>query len=152
MMDARAAGRPIAGIVSEFNASIAERAVPEWRAVIDALQSLPEIGTRAPIGFQGMTLATEIGIRLAVADDRIAAATFGGVFACDALLDLARRVTIPVEILLPWDDAEVGGDCGLALFVAFGSEDKSLHVLPGSHFRVPVERIDTRFFARHLLP
>jgi fermentation-respiration switch protein FrsA (DUF1100 family) len=99
-----------------------------------------------------MTLATEIGIRLAVADDRIAAATFGGVFASDALLDLARRVTIPVEILLPWDDAEVGRDSGLALFDAFGSEDKTLHVFPGSHFRVPVERIDTRFFARHLLP
>jgi hypothetical protein len=38
----------------------------------------------------------------------------------------------------------------LALFDAFASEEKTLHAFPGSHFRVPAERIDTRFFARQL--
>lgn len=151
MLDARARHEPIASIVSEYNGSLAERAVPEWRALIDALQSLPEIGPDTPVGYQGMTLASEIGIRLAATDPRISAAIFGGVFASDSLLDAARRVRIPVEILLPWDDPELDRESGLALFDAFGSEDKTLHVFPGSHFRVPEERIDTRFFARHLV-
>ncbi len=48
---ARAAGEPLAPIVAEFNSSLAEWAVPEWRATIDALQTLPEIGADAPIGY-----------------------------------------------------------------------------------------------------
>jgi hypothetical protein len=39
MLAARAAGRRSAPVVVELNASIAERAVPEWRATIDALQA-----------------------------------------------------------------------------------------------------------------
>src|SRR4051812_40048919 len=33
--------------------SLAETAVPEWQATLDALQELPEIGTEAPIGYGG---------------------------------------------------------------------------------------------------
>jgi hypothetical protein len=115
--------------------------VPEWRTTIDALQSLPR---SAPIGYSGMTLATAIGIPLAVADPRIRAAIFGGVFVYDAALEAARRVTIPIEFLLPWDDAEIDRESGLALFDAFASEEKTLHAFPGSHFRVPAERIERR--------
>jgi len=87
---------------------------------------------------------------LAVADPRIRAAIFGGVFVYDAMLDAARQVTIPIEFLLPWDDEEIDRECGFALFDALGSKEKTLLAFPGSHFRVPTERIDTRFFARHL--
>lgn len=45
-------------------------------------------------------------------------------------------------------DAEIDRESGLALFDTFASEDKTLHAFPGSHFRVPAERIDTRFFER----
>jgi hypothetical protein len=38
---ARAAGEPIDTIVIDYNTSLAERAVPEWRATLDALQALP---------------------------------------------------------------------------------------------------------------
>jgi predicted dienelactone hydrolase len=31
--------------------TLAQRAVPEWQATLDALQKLPEIGTEAPIGY-----------------------------------------------------------------------------------------------------
>ena len=68
----------------------------------------------------------------------------------DAVLEAARKVTIPIEFLLPWDDAEIDRESGLELFDAFASEEKTLHTFPGSHFRVPEERIDTRFFARQL--
>jgi hypothetical protein len=150
MLRAREKGEPLAPIIAPFNGSLVERAVPEWQATIDALQSLPEIGADAPIGFSGMTLASATGISLAAADSRICAAIFGGVFVYDAVLEAARRVTIPLEFLLPWDDDEIDRESGLALFEAFASKEKTLLAFPGSHFRVPAERIDTRFFARQL--
>jgi alpha-beta hydrolase superfamily lysophospholipase len=148
MIRARQTGEPLAPIIAPFNGSLADRAVPEWQRTIDALQSLPEIGPEAPIGYSGMTLASAIGIPLAVAEPRIRAAIFGGVFVYDAMLDAARHVTIPVEFLLPWDDPEIDRHSGLRLFDAFASPDKTLHAFPGSHFHVPTERIDTRFFQR----
>ncbi len=147
---ARENGEPLDPIIAPFNISLAERAVPEWRMTIDALQELPEIGTTSPIGYSGMTIATAIGIPLVVAEPRIRAAIFGGVFVYDALLEAARHVTIPTEFLLPWDDPEIGRQHGLAVFDAFASEEKTLLAFPGSHFRVPADRLDTRFFARHL--
>jgi hypothetical protein len=150
LIRAREDGEPLAPIIAPFNGSLAERAVPEWRATIDALQSLPEIGADAAIGYSGMTLASAIGIPLAVAEPRIRAAIFGGVFVYDALLASARRLTIPMEFLLPWDDDEIDRESGVALFDAFASEEKTLLAFPGSHFRVPAERLDTRFFTRLL--
>jgi hypothetical protein len=85
-----------------------------------------------------------------VAEPRIRAAIFGGVFVYDALLASARRLTIPMEFLLPWDDDEIDRESGVALFDAFASEEKTLLAFPGSHFRVPAERLDTRFFTRLL--
>jgi pimeloyl-ACP methyl ester carboxylesterase len=151
MLRAREAGEPLAPIIAPFNGSLVERAVPEWQATIDALQSLTEVGADAPIGFSGMTLASATGISLAVADPRIRAAIFGGVFVYDAVLEAARKVTIPVEFLLPWDDDEIDRESGFALFDAFASEEKTLLAFPGSHFRVPAERIETRFFARQFV-
>jgi alpha-beta hydrolase superfamily lysophospholipase len=151
MLAERAAGRSMAATIRVYNGSLADRAVPEWQATIDALQELPEIGTAAPIGYSGMTLASAIGIPLAATDHRISAAIFGGVFVYDAILEAARQITIPVEFLLPWNDSEIDRESGLALFDRFASEDKTLHAFPGSHFTVPVERIDTGFFDRHLL-
>ncbi|WP_216899476.1 alpha/beta hydrolase family protein [Nocardia alni] len=148
---ARAAGESLAPIVAEFNSSLAERAIPEWRATIDALQMLPEIGAEAPIGYSGMTLASTIGIPLVSVESRITAAVFGGVYAYRELLDAARRITVPIEFLLPWDDTELDRESGLAMFDAFASKDKVLHAFPGGHHQVPTDgRIDTRFFARHL--
>jgi hypothetical protein len=152
MFKARAAGEPIGPIVTEYNGSLAERAVPEWQATIDALQSLPEIGPDAPIGYSGMTLATAIGIPLAAVDDRIAAAVFGGVLVYDALTDAARKVTIPLQFILPLDDPELPREPGLAVFDAFGSSDKILHAHPGNHFKVPWSETESsvHFFQRHL--
>lgn len=150
MLAARAAGESLAPSITAYNGSLAERAVPEWQATIDALQQVPEIGTDAPIGYQGMTLASAIGIPLAAADARIRAAIFGGVFVYEALLAAARRVTIPVEFLMPLDDPEIDRAMGLDVFDAFASTEKTLIGFPGSHFRVPQAQIDTRFFARQL--
>ena len=150
---ARAAGEPLGPIVSAFNGSIAERAVPEWRTTLDALQALPEIDAGSPVGYSGMTLATEIGMRLVAVEPRIGAAVLGSGYAFEPLLEAARLVTVPVLYLLPWDDLEIDRESGLALFDALGSPDKVMHVTPGPHQRVPwIETEDAaRFFARHLL-
>jgi dienelactone hydrolase len=150
---ARRAGDPLGPIVSEFNGLLAERAVPEWMLTLDALRELAEIG-HGPVGYSGMTIATEIGIRLVATDSRIGAALFGGAFASEALVAAARQITVPVQYLLPWDDPEIPRDDGLALYDAFGSTEKTLHANPGKHQRIPAfETEDSeRFFARHLSP
>jgi hypothetical protein len=103
---ARAAGEPIAPIVIDYNMSLAERAVPEWQATLDALQALPEIGVEAPIGYGGMTLGVVTGLMLTAVESRIAAVSFGGVFVYDALIEVARKITVPVQYRIPWDDEE----------------------------------------------
>ncbi|MDR3659128.1 MAG: alpha/beta hydrolase [Mycobacterium sp.] len=149
---ARADSNPSFGrLLADYCASVAERAVPEWQATIDALLALPEIGTHAPIGYSGMSLATAIGIPLAAVEPRITAAHFGWASAHDALLEAAKQVTIPIDYLLPLDDEEIPREFGLELFAAFASEDKVLHAFPGGHGQVPTDgRLDTRFFLRHL--
>lgn len=153
MRRARTAGEPLGAIVAEFNASIAERAVPEWQATVDVLQKLPDIDPDRLVGYSGMTLATEIGLRLMLADPRIGAAGLGAAFASEALLEVARGVSAPVQFLLPWDDLEIDRESGIALWDAIGSEVKSLHIFPGPHQRVPTYEAEdsARFLANHLL-
>ncbi|MEV5963153.1 alpha/beta hydrolase [Kribbella sp. NPDC051952] len=149
MLAARAAGQSIVPIVTEYNMSLSERAVPEWQATIDALEKLPDVG---PIGYCGMTLATAIGIPLTAVDSRITAAVFGGVLVYDALFEAARQVTVPLQFILPLHDDELPRDPGLALFEAFASPAKTLHATPGNHFKVPWSETEdsTHFFIRHL--
>jgi len=152
MLRARAAGESINPIVTDYNSSLAERAVPEWQATLDALQELPEIGVDAPVGYGGMTLASAIGLPLTAIEPRITAAVFGGVLVYDALTEAAKQITIPVIFLLPWGDEEIDRRSGLDLYDAFASKEKTLHANPGGHHEVPLfETEDTaRFYARHL--
>ncbi|MGW0044342.1 alpha/beta hydrolase [Rhodococcus sp. NPDC003348] len=149
---ARASREPIAPIVIDYNLSLAERAVPEWQATLDALQALPEIGAAAPIGYGGMTLGVVTGLMLTPVEPRIAAVSFGGVFVTDSLIEAARRITVPVEYRIPWDDGELDRAAGVALFDAFASKEKTLHAHPGRHYQVPDHERESsaRFFARHL--
>jgi hypothetical protein len=68
---AMATGEPVGPIVVRYNADIAQRAVPEWRATLDAVQELPEIGTDAPVGYYGLNMGTAIGVPLTAAEPRI---------------------------------------------------------------------------------
>ena len=58
------AGQPVGEIVDALVLPLVEKSVPEWRAALDALLSLPEIG--GPVGYEGGVIA--IGIRLAAVD------------------------------------------------------------------------------------
>jgi len=135
-----------------YATSLAERAVPEWQATLDALQELPEIGTEAPIGYGGgITLGTAIGVALTAIEPRISAGIFGGgSFVSEALIEAARRITVPIQFLLPWDDEHVDRQSALALFDAFASKEKTLHANPGDHRTIRWVGLDNEFLARHL--
>jgi hypothetical protein len=94
-----------------------------------------------------------IGIRLAVVEPRIAAALlFAGSYVPRSMFEEARRVTIPLHVLLQWDDEGNDRQLALDVFDAFGSEEKTLHANMGGHTGVPSFEGDyvNRFFARHL--
>lgn len=132
--------------------SLAQRAVPEWQSTLDALQNLPEIGAEAPIGYGGgMSLGTAIGMPLTAVEPRITAAVFGGgFFVHEALMEAARRITVPVQFLLPLDEEYVDRQSVLALFDAFASADKTLLANPGTHRNLRWVGVDKDFLARHL--
>jgi dienelactone hydrolase len=147
---ALAAGEPVSDdIVDRLILPLVETAVPEWRATMDALLSLPEIG--GPVGFSGGVIA--VGVRLAVVDPRISAAVlFAGSYVPRAMFEEAKQVTIPLLVLLQWDDEGNDRQLALDLFDAFGSSEKTLHANMGGHTGVPSFEGDdgNRFFARHL--
>jgi dienelactone hydrolase len=144
------AGEPVSSeIVDRLILPLMERAVPEWQATLDALLLLPEIC--GPVGFAGGLIS--IGTRLAVVDPRVSAAVlFAGSLVPRTVLEDARQVTIPLLVLLQWDDEGNDRQMALDLFDAFGSKEKTLHANVGGHTGVPQFEGDdgTRFFARHL--
>ena len=143
------AGQPAGEIIDALVLPLVEKAVPEWQATLDALLSLPEID--GPVGYAGGVIA--IGIRLAVVERRISAADFfAGSFVPATLFEEARQITIPLQVLLQWDDEGNDRQSALDLFDAFGSKEKTLHANLGGHTGVPQFEVDdgARFFARHL--
>jgi pimeloyl-ACP methyl ester carboxylesterase len=147
---ARAAGEQEGPIVVRYNAHLAELAVPEWQATLDALQELPGIGTDGPVGYFGINMGTAIGVPLAAIEPRITAAVFGQHWP-DVLAEKAKQITIPIEFVLQWDDEHIPREAGLALFDAFASKEKTLHANAGKHKELPRFEADSavRFFARH---
>ncbi len=150
LLRALEAGEPVGDeIIDRLVLPLVDKAVPEWRATLDALLSLPEID--GPVGFSGGVIA--IGVRLAVVEPRISAALlFAGSFVPRSTFEEARQVTIPLLVLLQWDDEGNDRQMALDLFDAFGSEEKTLHANTGGHTGVPRFEGDdgNRFFARHL--
>ncbi|WP_107421183.1 alpha/beta hydrolase, partial [Streptomyces angustmyceticus] len=129
------AGEPVGdGIIDALVLPLVEKSVPEWRAALDALLSLPEIG--GPVGYSGGVIS--IGIRLAMVEARVSAAVlFAGSLVPAAMFAEARRVTIPLHVLLQWDDEGNDRQAALDLFDAFASKEKTLHANMGGHTGVP---------------
>jgi hypothetical protein len=136
-------------VVDRLVIPLVDKAVPEWQSALDALLSLPDVS--GPVGYSGGVIA--IGIRLAVVEPRIAAAgLFAGSFVPRSMFDEARQVTIPLHVLLQWDDRGNDRQMALDLFDAFGSQEKTLYANVGGHTGIPQFAGDdaARFFTRHL--
>ncbi|MDN5853991.1 MAG: alpha/beta hydrolase [Actinomycetia bacterium] len=144
------AGEPASDeIIDALILPLVEKAVPEWQSALDALLALPEVG--GPVGYSGGVIA--IGVRLVVVDPRISAAgLFAGSFVPRTTFEEARQVTIPLHVLLQWDDERNDRQAALDLFDAFGSREKSLHANMGGHTGVPQFAGEgaASFFMRHL--
>ncbi|MEU1494570.1 dienelactone hydrolase family protein [Streptomyces sp. NPDC005775] len=144
------AGEPVSDeIVDALVLPLVDKAVPEWQAALDALLSVPGIG--GPVGYSGGLIS--IGIRLATVDPRVSAAVlFAGSLVPRVMFEEARQVTVPLHVLLQWDDEGNDRQAALDLFDAFGSQEKTLHANMGGHTGVPQFAGDAadRFFARHL--
>ncbi|MEV0006986.1 alpha/beta hydrolase [Streptomyces sp. NPDC047973] len=128
---------------------LVEAAVPEWQAALDALLALPGIG--GPVGYSGGVIS--VGIRLALVEPRVSAAVlFAGSLVPAAMFEEARRVTVPLHVLLQWDDEGNERQAALDLFDAFGSKEKTLQANMGGHTGVPrfAGEAAAQFFTRHL--
>ncbi|WP_156726594.1 dienelactone hydrolase family protein [Streptomyces apocyni] len=144
------AGEDRAPLIAEFQALVARRTVPEWRAVLDAVQRLDDVGA-GPVGYWGVSLGCGLGVPFVAAEPRVRAAVLG-LGGALASAEAAARITVPVEFLMQWDDERVPRAQSLALFDALASPEKTLHANPGKHAEIPRFELDsaTRFFTRHL--
>jgi dienelactone hydrolase len=144
------AGEELAPLIAGFQALVARQTVPEWRAVLDAVQELDHVGA-GPVGYWGVSLGCGLGVPFVAAEPRIRAAVLG-LGGALASAETAARITVPVEFLVQWDDERAPRAQSLALFDALASAEKTLHANLGKHADLPAFELDStlRFFARHL--
>ncbi len=131
------------------------KAVPEWNAALAAVQQLDFVGSSERVGYWGVSMGTAIGVPFVAQCKTIACAVFGlaglrpGASEFEAA---AKAITIPVEFVFQWEDAVAPREHGLALFEAFASKEKTMHINPGGHLDIP--RFEgaswERFYERHL--
>lgn len=146
---AMAQGDPLDAVVDRLVLPLVERAAPEWQSLLDDVLALP--GIRGPVGISGGFIS--IGIRLALVEPRIVAASlYAGSFVPAWIVEEATRLTVPLHMLLQWDDESHNRQEMLDLFDALGSPEKTLLANLGGHTGVPAHAGEdvARFFERHL--
>jgi dienelactone hydrolase len=145
-----AAGEDTAALVAALHNLVARQTVPEWQAVLTAVQQLDHVGA-GPAGYWGVSLGCGLGVPFVAAEPRVRAAVLG-LQGSPELADTAARITVPVQFLVQWDDERVPRAQSLALFDALASAEKTLHANPSKHADMPSFETDSslRFFARHL--
>ncbi len=154
---ARVTGQTAAPMNSDRLRQMAGRsrqAVPEWKAALDAAQALDFVGAEK-VGYWGVSMGTTLGVPLLAGEPRIACAVLGLAGLRPEAADMgaeAAAITVPIEFAFQWDDAVAPREAGIALFNAFGSKQKTLHVNPGGHLDIPPFEGASweAFFVRHL--
>lgn len=156
---ARVSGDPNAPSMSvgekiQYLDMLALQAVPEWQAALDVVLGTDIIEDHTPIAYWGVSMGSSIGIPLLAADGRFKCAVLGlaQLHPDHAKLRIAaQQITIPLRFAFQWDDPIRERDYGLALFNAFGSQEKSMHVNPGGHTEIPATEVTSwdNFFSHH---
>jgi dienelactone hydrolase len=155
---ARVRGEEPAGFTPERMRQMGERsrlAIPEWKAALDAAQSFDFVGAGGPVGYWGVSMGTAIGVPFVASEPRIGCAVFGLAGLREGATDMAEaaaKISIPVEFVFQWEDAVAPREAGIALFDAFASNEKTMHINPGGHMDIPDFEGASweRFFVRHL--
>lgn len=131
--------------------TIFDRMVADWKAVLDALITLPEVdGER--VGYWGLSMGTMLGVPFVASERRIKAAALGlaGFTGSSAVRGRfterhkqdAPRISCPLAFFVQWDDERFGRDGAFELFDTLGSTDKRLHAYPGLHAEMSAEARD----------
>jgi hypothetical protein len=138
-----------------FLDALAAQAVPEWQAAIDTTLACfaPTVDS---FGYWGISQGTWIGVPLLAEEKRFQCAVLGLAHLHPdhiALRRAAQRITVPLRFAFQWDDPIRSRDYGFALFDAFGSSDKSMHINPGGHTEIPATETESwdAFLQRHLI-
>lgn len=131
------------------------KAVPEWKSALDAAQQLDFVGDGGPIGYWGVSMGTAIGVPFVSEESRIRCAIFGlaGLRPNNpAFEEAAAKITIPLQFVFQWEDAVAPRKHGIALFDAFGSKEKTMHINPGGHMDIPTFESAAweAFYLRHI--
>ena len=135
----------------------AEDMIADWQLALDSVQALSEVGT-GPVGYWGLSMGTIYGAPTVAAEPRIKAAVLGlmGVSGPSHYRPLveaaAKAIQCPVFFIMQLEDELFTRAEQLALFDAFGTDDKRLHANPGLHPDVPVEELhhSREFLMAHL--
>jgi hypothetical protein len=137
-----------------FLDTLAAQAVPEWQSALDTTLACfaPAVDS---IGYWGISQGTWIGVPLLAKEKRFTCAVLGLAHLHPdhvAFRHAAQRVTVPLRFAFQWDDPIRSRDYGIALFNAFSSSDKSMHINPGGHTEIPATEAESwdAFFQRHL--
>jgi dienelactone hydrolase len=134
---------------------VTDMMVEDWKATLDALQKLPEIGV-GRVGYWGLSMGTMFGLPLVAAEPRIEVAVLGlmgtAIGTGSRLRADAADVQCPVLFLQQWDDQLIPRESASELFGALATQDKRLHANPGLHSAIPREEFlgTQTFLARHL--
>jgi len=137
-----------------FLDTLAAQAVPEWQAALDTTLACfaPAIDS---VGYWGISQGTWIGVLLLAEEKRFQCAVLGLAHLHPdhvALRCAAQRIIIPLRFAFQWDDPIRSRGYGIALFNAFSSSDKSMHINSGGHTDIPAAEVESwdAFFQRHL--
>ena len=136
-------------------AKAAGMAVAEWKATLDALQGMDEIGSEHPVAYWGVSMGTRYGVPLIASEPRIKCAVLG-LFGIgpdpDEFSERAGSIQVPLLFLFQLNDELMTPPAGLKLFETFGSKVKTMHINPGSHVGVPAFERDENeaFYLRHV--
>jgi hypothetical protein len=118
-------------------------------------QTFDFVGADGPVGYWGVSMGTAIGVPFVGSEPRITAAIFGLAGLREGATDMAtaaKKITIPLMFIFQWEDAVAPRETGIALFNAFASKEKTMHINPGGHMDIPnFEAGDWEaFWRRHL--
>lgn len=136
---------------AQWRAGGYERIPREWQRLLAALRAGGD-APAGPVGYWGLSLATQYGVALLAREPGIDAAVLGLFGAGPLVARLAPDIRCPVAFIQQRDDELHARASTDALFEGLGSEDKRLLSSPGGHEAVPPavyeEAVD--FLARHL--
>ncbi len=126
----------------------------EWRAALDCVQSLEDVGSEIPVGYWGLSMGGLLGIGFEARETRIQSSVLGLIGATERFRTDAAAVSAPVLFLVQWHDELFSRESSLELFDNFTVADRTLLASPGAHGGVPEQSIlhSMEFLSARLLP